>query len=76
MAPPKSMEFRFLDTPGLNGTESRDSEHTVSIVNEIVSTRSFSDYRRSQIRREQVEVKVQEEVEVQAEKSVQEKVPV
>ncbi|KAF8950606.1 hypothetical protein BGZ52_001995 [Haplosporangium bisporale] len=36
------MEFRFLDTPGLNGTQGRDSEHADNIVNEIVSTRSFN----------------------------------
>ncbi|KAG0010833.1 hypothetical protein BGZ81_002530 [Podila clonocystis] len=38
----ESMEFRFLDTPGLNGTQGRDSEHAASIVNEIISTRSFN----------------------------------
>ncbi|KAF9210386.1 hypothetical protein BGZ59_009499, partial [Podila verticillata] len=41
-APSESMEFRFLDTPGLNGTQGRDSEHAVNIVNEIISTRSFN----------------------------------
>lgn len=38
----QSMEFRLLDTPGLNGTQGKDSEHAASIVNEIISTRSFN----------------------------------
>ncbi|KAF9312177.1 hypothetical protein BG003_006576, partial [Podila horticola] len=37
-----SMEFRLLDTPGFNGTHDRDSEHAASIVNEVISTRSFN----------------------------------
>ncbi|KAG0013690.1 hypothetical protein BGZ82_002062, partial [Podila clonocystis] len=37
-----SMEFRFLDTPGFNGTQGRDSEHAANIVNEVISTRSFN----------------------------------
>ncbi|KAG0023149.1 hypothetical protein BGZ81_008247, partial [Podila clonocystis] len=37
-----SMEFRFLDTPGFNGTQNRDSEHAARIINEIISTRSFN----------------------------------
>ncbi|KAF9389840.1 hypothetical protein CPB97_010478 [Podila verticillata] len=41
-APLESMAFRFLDTPGLNGTQGRDSEHAANIVNEIISTRSFN----------------------------------
>ncbi|KAF9371898.1 hypothetical protein CPC16_002777, partial [Podila verticillata] len=38
----QSMEFRLLDTPGLNGTQGKDSEHVASIVNEIISTRFFN----------------------------------
>lgn len=38
----QSMEFRFLDTPGLNGTQDRDSEHAANIVKEVVNTRSFN----------------------------------
>ncbi|KAI9237847.1 MAG: hypothetical protein BYD32DRAFT_284076 [Podila humilis] len=41
-APSVSMEFRLLDTPGFNGTEDRHSEHATSIVNEVISTRSFN----------------------------------
>ncbi|KAG0019623.1 hypothetical protein BGZ82_011834, partial [Podila clonocystis] len=37
-----SREFHFLDTPGFNGTQNRDSEHVARIVNEIISTRSFN----------------------------------
>lgn len=37
-----SLEFRFLDTPGLNGTQGRDSENTADIVKEVISTRSFN----------------------------------
>ncbi|KAF8976391.1 hypothetical protein BGZ52_008007, partial [Haplosporangium bisporale] len=37
-----SMEFRFLDTPGLNGTHENYSENAVDIVKEIISTRSFN----------------------------------
>ncbi|KAG0328279.1 hypothetical protein BG000_000551, partial [Podila horticola] len=40
--PSGSMEFRFLDTPGLNGTQGRDSEHAVNIVNEVISTQTFN----------------------------------
>ncbi|KAF9200630.1 hypothetical protein BGZ59_003171, partial [Podila verticillata] len=36
------MEFRFLDTPGFNGTQGRDNEHAASIVNEVINTRSFN----------------------------------
>ena len=38
----QSIEFRFLDTPGLNGTQGRDSEHAASIIKEVISTRSFN----------------------------------
>ncbi|KAG0023908.1 hypothetical protein BGZ82_010621, partial [Podila clonocystis] len=41
-APSGSMEFRLLDTPGFNGTQDRDNEHAASIVNEVISTRSFN----------------------------------
>ncbi|KAF9392178.1 hypothetical protein CPB97_003503 [Podila verticillata] len=37
-----STEFRFLDTPGLNGTQGKDSENAADIVNEIISTQSFN----------------------------------
>ncbi|KAF9372200.1 hypothetical protein CPC16_002594 [Podila verticillata] len=42
IAPSGFMEFRFLDTPGFNGTQGRDNEHTASIVNEVINTRSFN----------------------------------
>ncbi|KAF9323979.1 hypothetical protein BG006_000960 [Podila minutissima] len=38
----ESMEFQFLDTPGLNGTQGKDSENAASIVNEVVNTQSFN----------------------------------
>ncbi|KAF9207008.1 hypothetical protein BGZ59_011386, partial [Podila verticillata] len=41
-APSGSMEFRLLDTPGFNGTEDRHNEHATSIVNEVISTRTFN----------------------------------
>ncbi|KAF9371685.1 hypothetical protein CPB97_001780 [Podila verticillata] len=40
--PSESIEFQFLDTPGLNGTQGRDSEHVTNIVKEVISTRSFN----------------------------------
>ncbi|KAF9389839.1 hypothetical protein CPB97_010477, partial [Podila verticillata] len=36
------MEFRFLDTPGLNDTNDRDSSHTVNIISEMINTRAFN----------------------------------
>ncbi|KAG0026310.1 hypothetical protein BGZ82_009535 [Podila clonocystis] len=41
-APSKSMEFQFMDTPGLNGTHGKDSEYAASIVEELIRARSFS----------------------------------
>ncbi|KAG0320506.1 hypothetical protein BG000_003538 [Podila horticola] len=36
------MEFRFLDTPGLNSTDDRDTNHAVGIISEMAATVSFS----------------------------------
>ncbi|KAG0010249.1 hypothetical protein BGZ81_002871, partial [Podila clonocystis] len=36
------LEFSFLDTPGLNGTDDRDSSHALNIINEMINTRSFN----------------------------------
>ncbi|KAF9379132.1 hypothetical protein CPB97_009149 [Podila verticillata] len=38
----ENVEFQFLDTPGLNDTNGRDSSHTANIISEMISTRSFS----------------------------------
>ncbi|KAG0348333.1 hypothetical protein BG005_011607 [Podila minutissima] len=40
--PSELVEFRFLDTPGLNDTRDRDSSHAVNIISEMISTRSFN----------------------------------
>ncbi|KAG0334540.1 hypothetical protein BG000_008247, partial [Podila horticola] len=40
--PSELVEFRFLDTPGLNDTNDRDSSHAVNIISEMINTRSFN----------------------------------
>ncbi|KAF9379130.1 hypothetical protein CPB97_009147 [Podila verticillata] len=40
--PSDLVEFRFLDTPGLNDTNDRDSSHAVNIISEMINTRSFN----------------------------------
>ncbi|KAG0357097.1 hypothetical protein BG005_003914 [Podila minutissima] len=40
--PSDIVEFRFLDTPGLNDTNDRDSSHAVNIISEMINTRSFN----------------------------------
>ncbi|KAG0016159.1 hypothetical protein BGZ81_011368 [Podila clonocystis] len=41
-APSDLVEFRFLDTPGLNDTSDRDSSHAVNIISEMINTGSFN----------------------------------
>ncbi|KAF9008536.1 hypothetical protein BGZ52_008017, partial [Haplosporangium bisporale] len=41
-APPQIVEFRFLDTPGINDTDYRDDVFATNIVNEAIATRSFN----------------------------------
>ncbi|KAG0339541.1 hypothetical protein BG004_006772 [Podila humilis] len=41
-APSETVEFRFLDTPGLNDTNDRDSSHAANIISEVIQTRSFN----------------------------------
>ncbi|KAF9324076.1 hypothetical protein BG006_000884, partial [Podila minutissima] len=40
--PSDMVEFRFLDTPGLNDTMDRDSSHAVNIISEMINTKSFN----------------------------------
>ncbi|KAF9211056.1 hypothetical protein BGZ59_008581, partial [Podila verticillata] len=40
--PSETVEFRFLDTPGLNDTNDRDSSHAVNIISEMINTRTFN----------------------------------
>lgn len=41
-SPTELVEFRFLDTPGINDTKGRDTEFATTIVNEIIATQSFN----------------------------------
>ncbi|KAG0012329.1 hypothetical protein BGZ81_001647, partial [Podila clonocystis] len=41
-SPSETVEFRFLDTPGLNDTNDRDSSHAANIISEMINTRSFN----------------------------------
>ncbi|KAG0014533.1 hypothetical protein BGZ81_000410 [Podila clonocystis] len=41
-SPPERVEFRFLDTPGTNDTDQRDTDFATAIVSEIIATRSFN----------------------------------
>ncbi|KAG0026313.1 hypothetical protein BGZ82_009538 [Podila clonocystis] len=40
--PSDLVEFQFLDTPGLNDTNDKDSSHAVNIISEMINTRSFN----------------------------------
>ncbi|KAF9373682.1 hypothetical protein CPC16_001726 [Podila verticillata] len=40
--PSDTIELQFLDTPGLNDTNDRDSTHAVNIISEMINTRSFN----------------------------------
>ncbi|KAF9323149.1 hypothetical protein BG006_001728 [Podila minutissima] len=40
--PSELVEFRFLDTPGINDTNDRDSCHADNIISEMINTRSFN----------------------------------
>ncbi|KAG0026314.1 hypothetical protein BGZ82_009539, partial [Podila clonocystis] len=42
ISPPERVEFRFLDTPGTNDTDQRDTDFARTIVSEIIATRSFN----------------------------------
>ncbi|KAG0010832.1 hypothetical protein BGZ81_002529 [Podila clonocystis] len=38
----ENVEFRFMDTPGLNITRGRDGKHSINIISEIINTHSFN----------------------------------
>lgn len=40
--PSEPVEFRFLDTPGINDTDYRDDVFATNIVNEVIATQSFN----------------------------------